>query len=174
MRAMFHAAGVLDRTCLEKLAVRSAPRWLDRLLRAVTHLGGAVFTLLLPVPFLLVPAGRKVGLELAAANALSHLAVQALKRTVVRPRPRLLGDEPLALIALPDRFSFPSGHSCAAMAMAVPLMLAGGFSGALAFGLALLVGVSRVYLRVHYVTDVLVGQLLGAGAAAVVVTSLKP
>ncbi len=72
-----------------------------------------------------------------------------------------------ALIVAPDRFSFPSGHACAAMAVAVayawafpafavPLLLA-----------ALLVGFSRVMLGVHYPGDVAVGQAIALLSAFV-------
>jgi len=104
------------------------------------------------------------------ANAASHLVVQLLKRSVVRPRPEYAGVLPLALN--PDAFSFPSGHACAAMAVAVTLCFGNLGWGIIALALALLVGISRVYLRVHYVTDVVVGQLLGALTALVVCLAL--
>ena len=72
------------------LARFTAPAWLDGFLRAVTHAGGARATTGLSLVLLLLPETRGLGLLTALANLLSHLAVQALKRTVVRPRPHLL------------------------------------------------------------------------------------
>jgi len=58
------------------------------------------------------------------------------------------------------------------MTLAVTAICDHPLSGLPALGLALLVGASRVYLRVHYVTDVVVGQLVGAVTAAVVSLAL--
>jgi undecaprenyl-diphosphatase len=96
------------------------------------------------------------------ANLFSHLAVQALKHVVIRPRPSVLRPGLAALAHLPDRYSFPSGHACSAMALAVAITLVQPLAGIPALAVALAVGASRIYLRVHYVTDVVVGQLLGA------------
>lgn len=142
------------------LAARRAPRWLDAGFRTVTHLGGTRATVGLNLILMLPPATRRLSAAIGLANAASHLLVQLLKRTVVRRRPADAG----AIAALadhPDAFSFPSGHACAAMAVALPIALAAGPLGAPALLLALLVGASRAYLRVHYVTDVLAGQFIG-------------
>lgn len=59
------------------------------------------------------------------------------------------------------------------MAVALGLLVASPLAGLPVLALALLVGVSRVYLRVHYATDVLVGQALGAGAALLAYLTLS-
>lgn len=162
-----------DQRLVSALALRQAPRWMDRALRGVTHAGDAGTTIALSLLLLLFPVTRQLGLVSVLANLASHLAVQALKRTVVRQRPSVLLPHINPLTALPDHFSFPSGHSCAAMALAVSILLVEPLAGVPALGIALAVGVSRVYLRVHYPTDVLVGQILGAGAAVLVSSSLS-
>jgi undecaprenyl-diphosphatase len=96
----------------------------------------------------------------------SHLAVQALKRTISRPRPQL----PVGVISLaepPDRFSFPSGHSAAALSVGLAVAaLVPGAVAPLVLALALLVGVTRCYLGVHYPGDVLAGWFLAVAAFA--------
>ena len=72
----------------------------------------------------------------------------------------------------PDAFSFPSGHACAGDDARRHSQLRQSALRIPALGLALLVGASRVYLRVHYVTDVVVGQLVGAVTASVVSLAL--
>ena len=133
--------------------------WLDRTLRTLTHLGDAAATIAGAAALLLLEP-RGAGARAAFALAGSHLAVQAVKRSVSRPRPRLPGGID-SLVRAPDRFSFPSGHAAASLsvglglAATLPLPAAGAV-----LGLAGLVGVSRSYLGVHYPGDVLAGWLL--------------
>ncbi|HWA40288.1 MAG TPA: phosphatase PAP2 family protein [Gemmatimonadales bacterium] len=166
MGAILQTVGQLDRTWMLGLARRHVPRWLDRAFRLGTHLGGATATLATGLLLTLVSATRPIGLAALIANAASHIVAQLLKRRFVRPRPHLQLGALDPLIPIPDAFSFPSGHACAAMAVAAtvaastPLVI-----GIPAVALALFVGLSRVYLRVHFVTDVLVGGVLGLGGA---------
>jgi undecaprenyl-diphosphatase len=170
--------GAADARLLQAMAVRRHP-WLTRFFRGWTHLGDA------PVPVglaLLLLAGVIPGLEGVGAGAFLTLALafgasQALKRTISRPRPIL----PVGLASLvqpPDRFSFPSGHATASLAVALPVAaeLAGGLEPAggghvlvpFVIAPALLVGVSRCYLGVHFPGDVLAGWVLASGAFVVV------
>ena len=166
VRTLVDRVGALDRAWMLGVTRVSVPGWMDAVFRAVTHAGGARATIGLTLALLLGPTTRGLGLLAALANLLSHLAVQALKRTVVRPRPhRLAGFDPLAHV--PDAFSFPSGHTAAASAVVLTLVLAGHPLGLALLPLVAGVGLSRVYLRVHYVTDVIAGAALGlAGALA--------
>jgi undecaprenyl-diphosphatase len=93
--------------------------------------------------------------------------VQLLKRTVARARPCDADGRPLALIDLPDPFSFPSGHSAAGFAVAAVVAYAHPWTAPAVLSLATLIAVSRVRLRVHRLEDAVVGSLLGlTGAAA--------
>ena len=89
----------------------------------------------------------------------------------MRARPCDVGGQPLALVNLPDPFSFPSGHAAAATAVAVSVALAQPFLAALVLPLAALIAYSRIYLRVHYASDVVAGAVLGV-AGALVATKL--
>lgn len=164
VRILADRLGALDRAWLMGLSRLNAPGWLDRLLRGLTHAGGARVTIGFSLLLHALPATRAVGAAAALANLASHLAVQALKRSVVRRRPHLHGGfDPLA--AVPDAFSFPSGHTAAITAVVFPLLLAGHPLGLVLLPLVPVVAASRVYLRVHYVTDVLAGFVLGLAGA---------
>jgi undecaprenyl-diphosphatase len=141
-------------------------------MRWVTHLGGVRATV--GAGLAVMAIDRRLGLAALLANAVSHLAVQVLKRTVARPRPCDAEGRPLALVELPDPFSFPSGHAAASAAVAVTLVIAYGWLAPLVLPIAALVGVSRVRLRVHHAGDVVAGAALGVAGALAAAALLLP
>src|SRR5690606_13995016 len=137
--------------------------WLDRTVRRLTQLGGATATISATAIMLAVPdaAWNAGGRRAAVALAGSHLAVQLLKRTISRARPRLpVGIQ--SLVEAPDRFSFPSGHAAAALSVALGASLALPAATPWLLGLGAAVGLSRCYLGVHYPGDVLAGWIVAA------------
>jgi undecaprenyl-diphosphatase len=133
-------------------------------MRWITHLGGARMTLGIGVALVLLEEPR-LGLAALLANGGSHLLVQVLKRAVARARPCDATGRPLALVDLPDPHSFPSGHAAAATAVAVTIALAHPLVSPIVVPLAGAVAYSRIALRVHHVSDVLAGAILGLGGA---------
>ena len=136
--------------------------------RVLTHAGGTVVSIL-AATLPLFQGGEVAGAARFALATLvvSHLIVQLIKRTVGRPRPSR-GLPLAALIAEPDRFSFPSGHAAAAMSVALIYGVAWPPLGALLLPLAMVVGMSRVILGVHYPGDVIAGQVIALATGIVV------
>lgn len=134
--------------------------------RWITHLGGARATI--GSGLLLIAVGEKrLGLAVLVALTLSHVAVQVLKRAVARPRPCDANGHPLALVDLPDPYSFPSGHAAAVSAIATTVTLSEPMLAVLVVPVAVAISASRVALRVHHVSDVVAGVTLGvAGGVA--------
>ena len=132
----------------------------------VTHLGGAAATIVACLaPIVVRGPLAEIGARALAILAISHLAVQLVKRTVGRSRPsRAVGYA--ALIREPDRFSFPSGHAAAAMAVAAAYSRAFPELAPAIVALAFVSGLSRVVLGVHFPGDVLSGQLIAILTAA--------
>lgn len=143
----------------------------DQFMRFITELGSWGFALFVPSILLITKkeSCNVLGLRVAVALAISMSIVHSMKWFFKRPRPCESYNWILAQKVPWDKNSFPSGHSAAAMTMAT--VLAGAmpalWMSLLLFGLAVLVAISRVYLGVHYPSDVLFGASIGAVSAAV-------
>jgi undecaprenyl-diphosphatase len=137
-----------------------------RVWRILTHLGGATATVTITLGCALLGKGAwgMGGRSALMILVVSHLMVQVIKRSVGRPRPSA-GLPVAALIAAPDRFSFPSGHAAAVASVALGLGLALPELAPWLGAAAVLVGFSRVAVGVHYPGDVLAGQALALVAA---------
>lgn len=137
---------------------------LDKFMTSVTKLGNAgIFWIILTVLFLLIPKMRKTGVVMAAALIIDLLLCNVLlKNFVARTRPYDVNTGIQLLVAKLRDYSFPSGHTAASFASATALYFAGEkklWKPALV--LACLIAVSRLYLYVHYPTDVLGGVVIG-------------
>lgn len=138
---------------------------LDSFMIAFTRLGnGGLLFIIAGIGLLCFPRTRRAGAAALTALLLGALCTNmVLKNLVARPRPWLDVAGLIPLIGEGDPNSFPSGHTTAAFAFAGALLhtLPVGWGKALALGAAILMGLSRLYVGVHYPTDVLAGVLVG-------------
>lgn len=137
----------------------------DPVVSFFTHLGdhGALW-IVLTLLLLLHPKTRRVGLAAALGLLFSLLFTNlCLKLIFQRPRPWVDFPALVPLVAEPDPNSFPSGHTSAAFAFAFATLreLPRRWLRILVLALAVLMGLSRLYVGVHYPTDVLVGAGVG-------------
>ncbi len=172
------------RTLLDSLAVSfdlpildwiAANLWcpvLDTLMPIITLFGDAgIFWIAISVLFLFTRKYRKTGLGMALALAMGLLLCNIiLKPAIGRMRPYDFQMEyftkEIQLIAggMHD-FSFPSGHTIASFEAAVVIALNDKKLGIPAMILAVLIAFSRLYLYLHYPTDVIVSIVLGTALA---------
>ena len=150
--------------------------FLSPVVKFITHLGDAGWCwILLAVILLIVKKTRKIGL-VTAVSLLSSYVVNnlILKNLVARVRPYEAVDGLQRIIEAQSDFSFPSGHSASSFATAVVIfMLCPRKYGVPALVLAFLIALSRLYVGVHYPTDVLTGVISGTVIAVIVCTVYK-
>ena len=146
---------------------------LDKITVAISHTGDkGIGMILLAILLLCIPKTRKAGVVMAVALVLELLLVNlTLKPLFARTRPYDLGIDLELITHHPSDFSFPSGHTAAAFAAATALYAMGKKWMAAGLFYACCMGFCRMYLMMHYPTDVLFGAVAGiiCGAAALYV-----
>ncbi len=157
------------------LGPSSHPEWLRSMMRDITSLGSTfVLTFVVAAAFLYLAAARRerLGFLLVASASLAGLSSSMMKQLTSRARPDLV--EP-GMVEVTN--SFPSGH--AFLSAAILLTLAGLIARtaktdarrivimSVAVLIVFLVGISRIYLGVHWPSDVAAGWCLGVAWAAI-------
>lgn len=137
--------------------------FLDVFFSTITKLADSgIFWILLAVVFLFFKKTRKTGLMMGVALLMGLIVGNlTLKPLIGRIRPYDMNPEVVLLIDKLHDFSFPSGHTLSSFEGATVLMLRDKRFGIPALILASIIALSRMYLYVHYPTDVLAGIILG-------------
>lgn len=142
----------------------------DFLMPKITALGnGGLIWIISAVVLIAIPKYRKGGMALAvgliAGLLLGNLT---LKPLIARTRPYELVDGIELLITAPVDFSFPSGHTLSSFVGAFVLTMTDKRFGFVAIPLAVLIAFSRLYLYVHFPSDILGGIVLAAIISTVI------
>ena len=155
--------------------------FLDLVMPIITLFGdGGVFWIACAVILLFFPKYRKAGLTMGLALVMGLVVCNiTIKPLAARPRPvdfiqmnNLQALIPPDVIIMHD-FSFPSGHTIASFEASVALLMYSKKLGIPALILGILVSLSRLYLYVHYPTDVLVSVVLGTLFALIAYAIMK-
>ena len=137
--------------------------WLDWLMPKITFLGEAgLIWIVLALLFLWMRKRRKCGLKMTVSLVICLvLALLILKNVIARPRPCWINTEMEMLVKVPKDYSFPSGHTLSGIASSLIIFKDDRRIGIPAVILAVVIAFSRLYLYVHFPTDVLAGAVLG-------------
>ncbi|WP_010632577.1 phosphatase PAP2 family protein [Sporolactobacillus vineae] len=144
--------------------------------RWITNVGGAIAEILAVLILLLRAHGRLhlTAVICAVSLTISHLFVQVLKRLFPRQRPYLTltgtnyPENPIA------DHSFPSGHSTAVFSVIIPLILYKPSLAIILLPIGLSVAISRIFLGLHYPSDVLAGICLGSLTGLITFLQMMP
>ena len=164
-----------DLPILDWIQANMQSELLDTIMPIITMLGDAgIFWIICAVILMLFPKTRKIGVGMGIAMALGLLICNViLKPWISRMRPydyqinilqKTWSDILLAgklLVETPHDYSFPSGHTIASFEACTVLMLGNKKLGIPATLIAIAIAFSRMYLYVHYPTDVIASVILG-------------
>ena len=157
-----------DLPVLDWIAENLGCAFLDTAMPLITVLGnGGIFWIAVSVILMLIPKYRKAGFSMGSALLMGLIVCNLiLKPLVARVRPYDYLDITIQLlISAPHDYSFPSGHTIASFEAATALLIHDRKLGIPAMVLAVLIAFSRLYLYVHYPTDVIASVFLGIGLA---------
>lgn len=137
---------------------------LNKIMVFFTVIGnGGTIWLLISIPLLVNYSSRIRGIKLIISLALAgFLGEIIIKRLVCRIRPSEDLEPEELLIKRPKTYSFPSGHTASSVSASLTISFCFPYLTIPAFLLASLIATSRLYLQVHYPSDVLAGAVLGA------------
>lgn len=143
---------------------------LDGVMIFISALGnGGFLWIALSVVLLIPQRTRRIGFTMMGAMALSYvLGNLMLKNLIARARPCTVDTSVTLLIPQPGEYSFPSGHTLNGFTAATVIFLYSKKAGIPALLFAAAIAFSRLYLFVHYPTDILGGILLGIADAVIV------
>lgn len=161
---MFETITTVDLKILDFIAEYIKCGFLDKLMPIITKLGDhGIVPIAIAIVLICIPKTRKTGIAMGIAFALGGLFGNVLLKNIigrVRPYDAVSGIE--LLVPVLSDFSFPSGHTLVCFEAATVLLKREKRSvGITALILAVLVAFSRLYLYVHYPSDVIAGILLG-------------
>lgn len=165
----------VDHAVLLWIAAHIRQDWLTPIVTVITSLGnaGAVW-LILALIFLIGVRTRRWGAAMLVALVFGLLVGNLwLKNWIARPRPFHTYSDIMPLVIPGDLYSFPSGHTLSSFCAATACFGYSRRAGLFCYLLAVLIGLSRLYMGVHYPSDVLAGALLGIGLGMLAVLAVN-
>lgn len=159
---MIEAIQALDIDILFFIQENLRGGFLEAAMKLFTRLGDyGMLWIAIALILMISPKTRRAGVDLILCIGIATLFSNLIiKPIIARPRPFITYAELIPLVE-ESAYSFPSGHACSSFASATALALAFGRKGAWAYLPAAIIALSRLYVGVHYPSDVIFGAILG-------------
>ena len=159
---MHHLTNI-DFKILNMIQEKLSCSFLDFLMPKITFLGNSgLIWIITAILMLFFSKYRKTGITMSAGLCSGLLIGNiALKNIVARQRPCWINESVNMLIDIPSDYSFPSGHTLSSFLAATIIMHTNKKLGIAAYIIATLIAFSRLYLYVHFPSDVIAGALIG-------------
>lgn len=172
---LFESITALDLSILDFIHNTLSNSVMDLIMVCITYsIEYGAIAILVFIVMMCIKKMRKTGFAVMGATLSVLLFGELiLKHIVCRPRPFVINGAIELIIKAPSGFSFPSSHTATCFAMATAIYLFHKRLGIIAYIYAALVAFSRMYLYVHYPSDVIGGIALGIGCGVGTVALVK-
>jgi len=164
MKALFEYISIRDINILKIINNSWKCKFLDIIMPSMTYLGSFTFMFIFcTIAFLFNNALlHTIAIKAMISITISTGIGKILKVSVTRLRPFInIPNLNIRKIGI-DKYSFPSGHTTGAFSLALIIALYFPIFGFITIPLAICVGFSRIYIGVHYPTDVIMGVFIGS------------
>lgn len=155
-----------DFSVLDFIQSNFANSYMDAVMKVVSSSYFFALWIVIGIILIFIKKQRLNGISLLCSLSITILLTEfVLKLIFMRERPFLLNETHALIIAPPFGTSFPSSHTALSFTAAVVLLRVSKPIGISAIAFAALVGFSRMYLYVHFPTDVIAGAIVGTAAS---------
>lgn len=160
----------LDNYILDFFRTKVRSPLLDNVMKFITRLGDMGMVWIIISVYVIVFMGKGlIGMQMLCALAVTTFIGEGIiKRIFQRKRPCDTTPTEEMIIKKPLGYSFPSGHTASSFAVMTIMIVFFKSTAIIWITLAVLIGISRIYVHVHYPTDVVVGAILGVICARIV------
>ena len=170
---MLNFLKIIDNKGLKYISEKCKNRTFDRIMPIITMMGNlGVIWLIISILMLLKVEDRIIGISVILALILTTIIGEGIIKHIVKRNRPFQNYEDELLINKPITYSFPSGHTASSFAALAVFFQMNGKLGLIMSPIATLIAFSRIYLKVHYPTDVIFGIFLGITCGVSVVSFL--
>lgn len=164
---------IIDNKGLKYISEKCKNRIFDKIMPIITMMGNlGIIWLVISVLMLLKVEDRIIGISVILALILTTIIGEGIIKHIVKRNRPFQNYEDELLINKPITYSFPSGHTASSFAALAVFLQMNGKLGLIMSPVATLIAFSRIYLKVHYPTDVIFGIVLGITCGVSVVSFL--